>query len=185
MLSRLGDYLAHGRPDRGPDAEAHYQAAIRADPAHAAAYSGLGLLSDSKMRYDEAARYYEKAVSLRPDDPLTLFLYAENIVERFTPSGTIVRRAPGATPPEMTRARELYRRSIRLRPDVAEAYAGLGLTYVFAEGDVSAGIEALEKARQMLPSRMDIVMNLVGLYARSDAVPRARSRGPCPSSSRR
>ncbi len=174
VLSRLGDYLAHGQSDRGADAEAHYQAAIRADPDHAAAYAGLGSLRGAKKRYDEAARYYEKAVSLQPDDPLTLFLLAENIVERFTPSGRIVRRAPGATPPEMARARELYRRSIRLRPDIAEAYAGLGLTYVFDEGDVGAGIEALEKARLMLPSRMDIVMNLVGLYARSGAVSKAR-----------
>jgi len=174
VLSRLGDYLAHGQSERGPDAENHYQAAIRTDPSHAPAYAGLGLLRDSKKRYDEAARYYEKAVALQPDDALTLFLYAENIVERFTPSGTIIRRAPGATPSEMARARELYRRSIRLRPDVAEAYAGLGLTYVFDEGDLGAGIEALEKARLMLPSRMDIVMNLVGLYARSGAVPKAR-----------
>src|SRR5207245_11440438 len=112
--------------------------------------------------------------SLQPDDPLTEFLYAENLVERVTPSGKIVQRTAGDTPPELARARELYRKSIRLRPDVAEAYAGLGLTYVFDEGGLTAGTDALEKARLLLPSRMDIVMNLVGLYARGGDVSKAR-----------
>ena len=173
-LCRLGDYLAHGQPERAGDAQAYYQAAIRIDASHAAAYSGLGFLRDLQKRPDDAAGYFEKAISLQPDDPLTLFLYAENLVERFTPSGTIVRRWAGDTPPELVRARELYRKSIRLRPDVAEAYAGLGLTYIFDEGDLTAGIEALEKARLLLPSRMDVVINLVGLYARSGEVSKAR-----------
>ncbi len=173
-LSRLGDYLAHGQPERAGDAQAYYQEAIRIDASEAAAYSGLGFVRDLQKRHDDAAGYFEKAISLQPDDPLTLFLYAENIVERFTPSGKIVRRNAGDTPPELIRARDLYKKSIGLRPDVAEAYAGLGLTYVFDEGDLTAGIEALEKARLLLPSRLDVVINLVGLYARSGEVARAR-----------
>ncbi len=174
-LSRLGDYLLHSQSGRAEDAQAHYQAAIQADPSYAPAYAGMGYLRDVQKRQADAAGYYERALALAPDDALTLFLYAESLVERFSPSGSIVRiRATGPTPKELARARDLYRRSIRLRPEVAEAYAGLGATFTLDDDNLAEGIEALEKARVMLPSRLDVVLNLAGLYARSGERAKAR-----------
>jgi tetratricopeptide (TPR) repeat protein len=173
-LARLGDYLLHSQTGREKDAEAHFRAAILADPSLAAAYTGQGYLRDLQKRHDDASASYEKALALVPGDPLTMFLYAESLMDRFLPTGTITRRTIGATPPEMARARELYRASIRLRPDGAEAYAGLGATFTFDEDNLSEGIRALEKARRMLPSRMDVVLNLAGLYARNGEPSRAR-----------
>jgi len=167
-LSRLGDYLVHSQTGREGDAEAHFQAAIRADPSLASAYTGLGYLRDLQKRRQEATAGYEKALALAPDDPLTMFLYAESLMDRFMPPGTITRRsAREGPPPELAQARDLYRASIRLRPDVAEAYAGFGGTFTLDDADLTEGIAALEKARRMLPSRMDVALNLAGLYARS------------------
>jgi tetratricopeptide (TPR) repeat protein len=174
-LARLGDYLLHSQMGREKDAEAHFQEAIRADPNLAAAYTGMGYLRDLQKRRDDAAAAYEKALSLAPADPLTMFLYAESLMDRYVPTGMITRRTTGgATPPELARARDLYRASIRLRPDVAEAYAGLGATFTLDDDNLSEGIQALEKARRMLPSRMDVALNLAGLYARSGDVSQAK-----------
>jgi len=174
-LTRLGDYLLHSQNGRDADAQAHFQAAIQADPAHAPAYVGMGYLRDVQKRHEDAAGYYEKALALEPRDPLTLFLYAESIMERLSPPGVITRSAAeGQALSDLSRARELYTRSIRLRPDVAEAYAGLGATFTLADDRLAEGIEALEKARTMLPSRMDVVLNLAGLYARTGQRAQAR-----------
>ncbi len=167
-LARLGDYLVHSQTGREGDAEAHFQAAIRADPSLAFAYTGLGYLRDLQKRRQEASAAYEKALALAPGDALTMFLYAESLMDRSMPPGTITRRTSDeGPPPELARARDLYRASIRLRPDVAEAYAGLGGTFTLDDANLSEGIEALEKARRMLPSRMDVALNLAGLYARN------------------
>ena len=167
-LSRLGDYLVHSQTGREADAEAHFQAAIRADPSLASAYTGLGYLRDLQKRRQEATDAYEKALALAPHDALTMFLYAESLMDRFMPPGTITRRsAAEGPPPDLARARDLYRASIRLRPEVAEAYAGFGGTFTLDDASPKEGIGALEKARRMLPSRMDVALNLAGLYARN------------------
>jgi tetratricopeptide (TPR) repeat protein len=167
-LSRLGDYLVHSQTGREEDAEAHFQAAIRADASLASAWTGLGYLRDLQGRRQEATKAYEKALTLSPADPLTMFLYAESLMDWYIPPGTITRRSIGdGPPPELARARELYRASIRLRPAVAEAYAGLGGTFTLDDANLPEGIEALEKARRMLPARMDVALNLAGLYARN------------------
>src|SRR5436309_1249278 len=165
-LSRLGDYLLRSQAGREEDAQAHFQAALLADPSYAPAYAGMGYLRDLQKRNRDAAGYYEKALALNPDDALTLFLYAESLITQSAPTGP--------TPPDLTRARDLYKKSIRLRPDVAEAYAGLGATFTYEDDRLSEGIEALEKARKRLPSRMDVVLNLAGLYARSGGRAKAR-----------
>ncbi|HKB07982.1 MAG TPA: tetratricopeptide repeat protein [Candidatus Polarisedimenticolia bacterium] len=174
-LTRLGDYLLRSQDGRTEDAQAHFEAAIQADPSHAPAYAGMGYVRDLQKRSQDAAGFYEKALALDPGNALTLFLYAESLMQSVFPAGTIARTAPiGPASPETARARELYKKTLRLRPDMAEAYVGLGATYTFADQGLAEGIAALEKARGMLPSRMDVVLNLASLYARTGEDARAR-----------
>jgi tetratricopeptide (TPR) repeat protein len=174
-LSRLGDYLMRSQFGRVEDAQAHYQAAIQADPAHAAAYSGMGFVRDFQGRHKEAAEYYEKALAKSPDDGLTLFLYAESLLDGSAARGPGSRSmADVKMSPAVPRARDLYLKSIRLRPEVAEAYVGLGATYTLDEEHAAEGIDVLQKARRMMPSRLDVVLNLAGIYARSGEAAKAR-----------
>ena len=174
-LSRLGDYLTHGQTDRVEDAQVHYQAAIQADPTYAAAYTGMGFVRDLQKRHRDAAGYYEKALAKTPDDALTLFLYAESLLDDSATRGSPTRRMGNVEmSPAVTRARDLYLKSIRLRPGVAEAYAGLGATYTLDEEHGVEGLEILQKARKMLPSRLDIVLNIASIYARSGEGVKAR-----------
>ena len=166
-LYRLGDLLAHLGPERSAAAERHFREALRLDPSLAAAWTGLGYIRDLHAQYEEAASFYEKAIGRDRDDPLAHFLYATSIMDRHHSERRRLRRTLGGeTPEHLVRARELFTRSLKLRPDLTEAYAGLGATYAFDESGFDPGIAALEKARALLPSRMDIVFNLLGLYAR-------------------
>ncbi len=173
VLYRLGNLLSRIDAGKEEAARRHFRESIRVDPTHAAAHAGLGFLLELRRRHDAATSYYEKAFELDPDDPLTCFLLATNLSQRT--HGFDSRAVPlqKATDPRLVRARELYRRSIRLRPGIAESYAGLGASYVTEPGDLSDGIAALETARRMLPSRMDVVFHLLQLRARNGDSQRA------------
>ncbi len=175
VLARLGDFLAHSDERRAREAEEHFQEALRVNRKHAAAYAGLGFLRDAQNKLDEAAAFYDRALALDPDDPRTCFLYATSLIRRSFPPGISSQAIGGEPPAGLARARELFARTIKLRPGWGEAYAGLGATYVFTAGDLKPGIAALETARRLLPARQDVAFNLVGLYARSGQRDRSRA----------
>jgi len=173
-IDRLGDFLAHSDPDRAPEAEVHFREAIRLNPKNARAWAGLGLLLDMAGSHAHASQFYERSLQLDADQALTNFLYATSLMDRYFPAGLSRGEIPPGGAEAFAHARALFRSSIHLQADLAEAYAGLGATYVFESGPLKEGIEALETAHRLLPSRMDVVFNLAGLLARGGQPARAR-----------
>ena len=165
-LYRLGNLLARIDAGKERDAERHFREAIRLDPKHAASHAGLGFLRDLQGRHEKATPHYENAFSFDPDDPMTCLMYATNLSQLTHGFSREAVPVPEQIDPRLVLARKLYRKGIRLQPDLAEAYAGLGATYVVEAGDLDDGILALETARRMLPSRMDVVFHLLQLHAR-------------------
>ena len=167
VLYRLGDYLLHVDPDRLDDAMQHFQEAIRLNPSHGPAHTGTGQVLAGRGLYGDAQAAFEKGIALDPSNQLLSLEYAHALIAQAFPPG-VRRMAPRETaPPELLRARELYARITKDRPEIAEAWAGLGATYAYENGDVKPGIAALEKARALLPARTDISLNLASLYAQS------------------
>lgn len=163
-LSRLGDLLAHLGPERSEDAIRHCRAALQINPKSAPAEAGIGFAEASRGNYEAAAAHYQTAAELDPGNHLYPYLRAVSLLGKL-PGGRIVGSAgAGIAPEDLEKVRDLLQRTIERRPDFAEAYVDLGATYVGAEGTVDAGIAALEKARSLLPSRMDVVANLAALY---------------------
>src|SRR5213592_1941940 len=76
--------------------------------------------------------------------------------------------------PDLVRAREMFGKTIQLRPGFAEAYVEHARILNEWGGDPGAAIPLLEAARPLLPSRIDIVMNLAALYARKGDGARGR-----------
>jgi tetratricopeptide (TPR) repeat protein len=173
-LYRLGDFLLHVDPARVAKAADHFLEALGLDPRHAGAHAGLAQARAQQRRFDEAFDGFETALRLDPADGRIPLQYAYALLDRAIPHGVSRSRLSDDPPPELARARELFRRSARSAPDLGEAWAGLGHTYAFGLRDLAPGIEALEKARRLLPARDDIVLNLATLYARSGARDRAR-----------
>ena len=65
----------------------------------------------------------------------------------------------------LKRARDGFRRSLELEPELAESWAGLGAAWVADRSPQTEGLEALRKAYRRLPMRDDVLYNLTVLEA--------------------
>ena len=175
IFAALGDLLAHAGVERAADAEAHFQEALRLNPEQARAHAGLGYLRYAQDRPGEAIPFLDKAVAIDPD-AVTCYLLARSILKVNGSGAPASGMAPKVgTPPWLARARKLLSSAIELRPRFAAPYVTLGATNILPDGDVAAGIDLLEKARAMLPARMDIAGNLVYLLLRKGDLAKAQA----------
>ncbi|HVG24728.1 MAG TPA: hypothetical protein VND45_11280 [Thermoanaerobaculia bacterium] len=140
LLYVLGTMFARNR-GTDADAETLLSEALRLNPANAEAQAGLGYVKG--MRGDRAGAnvHFEKAVSLGSRDAAVYLLYGSSLVEG-DPSDA-----------DNLRARQLFERAVQLDANDARAWAGVGMTYVGAKGDVAPGIAALEKSLSSPPRR--------------------------------
>jgi len=168
VLAALGDLLAYSETGRAADGEALLQEALRLNPEQARAYAGLGHLRYAQGRFSDAVPFLEKALAIQPD-AMSCYLLARSLL-RINAAAAAASPAPAAdaksTPPWLARARSLLARSTELQPRFAAPFVTLGATHLLSDGDVTTGIGLLQKARVMLPARMDIAGNLVYLFLR-------------------
>lgn len=175
VLAALGDLLGHTAPERAADAEEYFREALGLNPNQARAHSGLGYLKYSRNQFDEALPHLERAIAIEPD-AMSCYLLARSLL-KVNASAPAAGAGPGpeaGTPPWLGRARDLLARAIALRPGFAAPYVVLGATHTLHDGDASAGIALLQKARIMLPARTDIAGNLVYLLFREGDFVRAQ-----------
>jgi tetratricopeptide (TPR) repeat protein len=173
-LYRLGDSLLHTDPGLAAGAEWHFQEALRLNPRHARAHAGLAQVRAGRDRFEEAFAGFETAMRIDPADDWIPLLFAYALIDHAVPGGISRYEMRDEPLPQLARARELFQRSTRRNPEIGEAWAGIGQTYLSIRGDVTAGIEALEKAHRLLPAREDVVTNLASLHARGGSRDRAR-----------
>lgn len=158
VLFHLGDLLAHMR--RTADAESHFHAALEFDGEHPEAHTGLALVRDQHGRLDEAEVLYRDAVRLGSSDPLTYLLYGRHLLR--------------VGDRQAERARAMLRRAVELDGDYGEAWALLGAAHLTADADPGDGIRSLQRARHLLPDRMDLVFFQAQLHARNAEPDKAR-----------
>jgi tetratricopeptide (TPR) repeat protein len=168
-LYELGHFLS-GLEELAADAERHYRAALDADPRHARALAGLGMLRASAAKYAEAMVYFEKAAVADPNDVEVALSYAEALMQDQI--GALA-QSTDTTGDDITRfrkARTLVQRALAHRADPAfplgRALGDLGTTYS-VEDDVTPGIAALEAASTLLPARTDFALHLLAMYRRA------------------
>jgi|GEM_PF-1384262 len=168
-LARLGELLHHLQEERVADAEAHLREALRLEPDNGVALMNLGTLMASKGEFEQALALYEKAAASRHEDPLLAYRQARALLHRKEGERSVGEHSGEAIPDAtLARARDLLNRAIKIRPNFAEAHIELGNLANLPGGDLKGGIEALEKARLLMPSRLDATMNLFFLYLESD-----------------
>ena len=165
VLARLGDLLARSKLERSQDAPIYFREALRLNPNCSPAQAGLGYLAASDGHFSEAIQHYQKAMDLDPGNFHYPYLAALSWMKE-PPNGSESKEA-APTDDEIMKAQELLRLSIRLEPNFAEAHAELGESIIDSQGDSREGIQALEKARQLMPSRMDVASNLLVLHLKA------------------
>ena len=174
-LGRLGDYLLHLQEERYADAEIHFQEALRLEPGNGTALMGLGRLAAERGSFEQATSYYARSAAVRPDDPLLCYQQARALLHRKAREYGSAGSASQISEETAKRVREALNRAVALKPDFAEAYVDIGSIAEAPGQNLGEGIRALEKARQLVPSRLDVSANLFYLYLKSGARDKAQS----------
>ena len=164
LLHVLGEFLAASGPAHHAAAEAHLQAAIALAPDSPGARVALAGLRLEQGRYPEASTLSLEALERGASGPIPLFRAAWSLLPDAQSRDMRVAAEVKLSPETVERARDLLRRGLALAPESGEALAVLGWTYLVKDDDSGPGIEALERARELLPSRADVAWNLAQLH---------------------
>jgi tetratricopeptide (TPR) repeat protein len=153
LLYRLGNFLSHVE-DGGMNAERHFREALVVTPAHARALAALG--------------QYDKAIAADPNDAEIYLDYAESLLGKHIGPLAQAEEMTADDRPQFRKARELAQKAVALGTEAGRAYGDLGTTYIVeSEKDLAPGIAALEKARELLPGRLDYAVHLFTMYRRT------------------
>ncbi|HEY8848162.1 MAG TPA: tetratricopeptide repeat protein [Thermoanaerobaculia bacterium] len=164
LLYELGAFLA-GIEDLSAEAERHFREALVANPAHARSIAALGLLRANDKRYDEATPYFERALAADPHDADIYLDYAEALLRNQIGVFAETEETTFDDASRFQKARVLAEKALTLRGDQGRALGAIG-TSDLVESDLTPGIAALEKARKLLPGRMDLTLHLFAMYRR-------------------
>ncbi len=163
LLFRLGDLLVHHDPIQVRNAEERLEGALKLDPGLADARVSIGLLKEKTGRAEEAVLEYEQALEIDPGNVRGLTLLGHNRVNLFIQRDAGSVDPKDGTPPLLLEARSLFRRALEKDPDNPETLAGYGKTFFYDQDGVEEGIRALTRASAELPSRTDILYDLIVL----------------------
>ena len=119
---------------RGGEAQAAFERALRLEPGYAMAHYGLGGAQHQQGRLALAIAEYERACALDS----TLFTALNDLGRAYHQTG------------DQERAVEVLERAVRLRPDLARAHLNLGRSYA-AMGRKADAVRALETAAALDP----------------------------------
>ena len=168
-LWALGRLVAQGDEKTVAKAEKHFSRALKLNPRHAPSHAALGDLRSRQGRHDDAETHFRRSLEIDADDYLTHYLYGRSVINRLQSRGVSAFERSPATLDDILEARESFRRSTQLSPRFAESWVGLGYTFLFEQPVPDAGIAVLERARDQLPARGDVVYyEVVALLQRGD-----------------
>jgi Tfp pilus assembly protein PilF len=154
-------------------AERLFDLALAYDPESPDAIAGLAHVRDLQSRLEEAEVLYRQGFELGASDPLTYIHYGRHLLTlmeeaRRRLETTEVKRLAAA-------ARNAFRGAVEIDPQFAEGHAMLGYAHLFGDLDPADGVAPLERARELLPARTDVVFYLLQLELRRGNFDRARS----------
>ncbi|MDX1384309.1 MAG: tetratricopeptide repeat protein, partial [Thermoanaerobaculia bacterium] len=163
VLTDLGVLLAHmGREE---EAARHLLAALDHDPDSGDAYAGLGYVRDRQQRLEEAHQLFAQALERAPRDATSYLLLGRHLSTLASGGGLA---GDGSDVVALAgQARTAFASAAETDPSYGEAWAMRGIAQLLPGGDPGDGIPHLERAVRLLPGRTDLMLQLVGLYARA------------------
>lgn len=116
-------------------------------------YRKLGNELLEREFFNEASRYYQKAIHLLPNEA------------ELHHSLAVCQANRGKTDKNLyDEAITEYQKAIKLTPDFAESYYGLGIIYYFEKDEKQKAISSLEKAVRLKPDYIDAHLALGQFY---------------------
>lgn len=148
----LGEAYRNGGRDNAKPAEEAYKRAILRKPDYAQAYKGLAWAYDIQEQHSKQVEALEQAIKLDPGDAEAYCKLGDayttfDLGRRGStfPSEDEVKLAVEAHRKKAAMAVEAYEQAIRIKPNYAEAYSGLGSAYLTLQRHQEA-IEAYHRA---------------------------------------
>jgi len=132
----LGDSLQ--RAGRYPEAEAAFVRVLELDPDSFEARYNLGVTYGQQQRTEEAMRFYEAALALRPEHPQTVSVL-NNLANLYLASG------------DRDAAVSRFEQAVAASPSHFESRFNLGVQYLQA-GELDRGVAMLEAAIALRPN---------------------------------
>ncbi|HYH09241.1 MAG TPA: hypothetical protein VEK11_19500 [Thermoanaerobaculia bacterium] len=148
LLYELGDFLTHVAGAE-KEAQRHFAEALRINPKHARTLAATGDL--------------EGAVAAAPNDPEVHLMYAEVLMTTATGPFAGIFDPTAGDDEKFRRARRLATHALKIGGDEGRARGLIG-TSMLVEDDLTPGIAELERARVLLPQRMDFALNLYAMH---------------------
>jgi len=171
VYARLGAVLAEVHNDDRGKGEVCLEAALGVDARCALALAYLGWNADARGRADEAESFYDRAMRADPQSAEVWLVAGMGPLVRLS-GGSAAGHDVSWALRQVAIARERLRRALERDPDNAEALAQYGWTFLYDER-VQGGVNALRRASRALPTRADILTNLIVALARSGDVAEA------------
>jgi protein O-GlcNAc transferase len=141
--------LAQHRSGRLKEAESGYRKLLSRNPQHEQALFMLSVLLFESRRFEEASRYLERAVAIRPNQPVLL----TNLGEAYRRNG------------DLERAAAAFERVLESEPDFPEAHQNLGLTLIDA-GAPREALPHLERAAALRPDNARFQVSLAWVLSK-------------------
>jgi Tfp pilus assembly protein PilF len=161
VYARLGAVLMEVHDDDRGRGEACLEAALGVDARCALALAYLGWNADAEGRTDEAESFYDRATRADPQNAEVWLVAGMGPLVRVNG----VHDAAWASR-QVVIGRERLRRALALDADNAEALAQFGWAFL-VDNRAKEAVNPLRRASRALPTRADILTNLVVALARS------------------
>lgn len=168
VLTVLGELAV--RLGNEQHAEGLFNLALGHEPENAEALAGLAGLRDEQGRFEEASLLFDDALALGPKSARSYLRHGRHLLRRLEFERKL----------EAGRARELaleaktsFLTAAALEPSFAEPRVMLAFVHLFDGLEAQEGLSHGERARELLPTRIDVVHNLIRLHLKLGSIDRA------------
>lgn len=166
VLLHLGDLLSQRGPGQAPAARRHLDAALEGGAAKGLTFAMLGRVANQTDEAHQAETWFRKALQEDPDNEIALVGLGKVLLHQGWGDLDFDYEDDEPSAP-VREARALFRRALERNRSNFEAMADMGRTYLFQAGDAELGMRLLAGAATLQPDRLDFVVDLVRLMARS------------------
>jgi tetratricopeptide (TPR) repeat protein len=142
-----------------------YDTTLKLQPGRANAVTNIGVVYYQQGQLDQAIAQFKQALTIEPEDADTHYLLGAAQLQRASQSGT-----PGTA--DMTAAEQEFQTALKIKPEMAAAYIGLGNVYLLNQ-DFEQAAATLEQAVKLQPNSPEALFAVGQAYAALGRKPEA------------
>lgn len=152
--TRRAEFLACDH--RENDSRKLAQDVLHDDPSNVSALQTMGYISFQHRNFDEARKWYERAIKADPQNFMAHYVLASSIIKEMSDAKS------------QASAESSLRTAIKLNPSFAPAYEGLGVLLGQQPKNYDEARRLLQKSIQMEPGNVEFRVDEAGILLRNN-----------------